>query len=138
MADGEAIHGDIQKLAGELTLVGGRVVMSPEVFAAWEQRLDAAPAKERDSLLLGLVALATRFHREADEATAQARTQLMQLAAVLLTPADAEALFLQMGLVDKNRTGVVTGADHVSNRPVAKAAAGKGVMGLQMENKRKR
>ncbi|MEW5852626.1 MAG: hypothetical protein AB2A00_27830 [Myxococcota bacterium] len=135
----ESLDARVVELASQVKLVGGRMVLPQAAYDAWRERLAQVPSSEQEEVLVGLLALGSRFVREAPEASRDALGQLMSLAAVLLTPEDAEQLFSSMGLVSPNQHADVTGAARVSNRPVTTAGgAGSSVMGVRLGNKKRK
>jgi len=85
MEDSETLSPIVRDIATNFTLRNGKPVLSDDVFADYRSRVVALPEQIRRSVVESLFALASKFHRLAGEAANDAITQLMLLAAEVLS-----------------------------------------------------
>ena len=98
------LHTEISKLADELKIVDGKIVVAKKQAVAWRDRARNWPAEDRRTLALDLVVFARRLLARAPEATQEAIYLISVMVAELVGGEQQARDLLEQGGVDLQKT----------------------------------
>jgi hypothetical protein len=98
LTDSVSLHPEVQKLAKDFALTGGKVSMPMEALEKWDAAHAKLSPEEKQARGLDLVALAARFQREGGIATIEAVGQIAILCSALLGRGKAKQAFKSAGV----------------------------------------